>query len=229
VRYALLAFPPFILLLTAGLRGAETGWRRIVACALIAAIGLSSLRNYFFVERYARDDNRSAGGYLSARARAGDLVVATAGYTAQNLRYYYTGPAVTIAAYPAEDGGHAVLQGPGLAPVVVGARYVVSDAVPADLAELTAGHERIWLFASRTYHSDPAGLIAGWLDHRMCRRTVQRWAGVELRFYERPRPAGVCPAVEGRETTSVHDGVTSDRLEGGPSGGSTAAPGRRLR
>jgi mannosyltransferase len=183
VRYAILAFPAFVLFLAAGLRSTGTGRWRLAAYSLIAAIGLWSLWNYFFEARYARDDNRSAGQFLSAEARAGDMVVATAGYTAQNLRYYYAGPAVTIAAYPGERGEAVVVEGPSLAPVVIGARYVVPGAVPTDLAELTAGRERVWLFASRTYHSDPEGLIGQWLDRRWCRMLVQRWTGVELRLY----------------------------------------------
>jgi hypothetical protein len=186
VRYAILAFPAFVLFLAAGLRSTGTGRRRIAAHALIAVIGLWSLWNYFFEPRYSRDDNRSAGAYLTAQARAGDLVVATAGYTAQNLRYYYGGAPVTLVAYPGEGGKPAVVEGPGLAPVVIGARYVVSEAVPTDLAELAEGHDRIWLFASRAYHSDPKGLIVRWLDRRLCRRTVRRWAGVELRLYVQP-------------------------------------------
>jgi len=195
VRYTMLAFPAFLLLLAAGLRGIPAGWRRAGAGMLLAGIGLWSLRNYYFEPRYWRDDNRSAGRYLTGQAQAGDLVVATAGYTAQNLRYYYSGPAVTVAAYPAERGEPVLVEGPGLAPVVVGARYVVPDAVPTDLAELTAGHDRVWLFASRTYHSDPQGLIASWLDRRMCRRTLRRWPGVELRLYAQHRVGRECPAV----------------------------------
>ena len=186
VRYAILAFPAFLLFLAAGLRSVGSGRRRIAVYTLIAAIGAWSLRNYFFEPRYARDDNRSAGRYLTAQAQAGDVVVATAGYTAQNLRFYYGGPAIDLVAYPGQDGKPAPVEGPGFAPVVVGARYVVPEAVPTDLAELAAGHDRIWLFASRAYHSDPQGLIVGWLEGHLCRKAVQAWPGVELRLYVQP-------------------------------------------
>jgi hypothetical protein len=193
VRYTLLSFPAFLLLLAAGVRGVPAGWRRVGTGIVLAGIALWSFRNYFFEPRYSRDDNRSAGAYLTAQARAGDLVVATAGYTAQNLRYYYAGPDVTIAAYPGEDGGPALVNGPGWAPVVVGARYVVADAIPTDLARLVAGHDRVWLFASRSYHSDPHGLVARWLDGRLCRDAVRRWAGVELRLYIQAAAGQACP------------------------------------
>jgi 4-amino-4-deoxy-L-arabinose transferase-like glycosyltransferase len=229
VRYAILAFPAFVLFLAAGLRSTGTGRWRIAAHALIAVIGLWSLRNYYFEARYARDDNRSAGAYLTAQARAGDLVVATAGYTAQNLRYYYGGAPVTLVAYPGEGGKPAVVEGPGLAPVVVGARYVVPEVVPTDLAQLAAGRARIWLFASRIYHSDPEGLIARWLDRRLCGMTLQEWTGVELRLYVQPGVAGDCPVAEGgRGDVTPGGAVSSGRpLEPGTAHGSTPAPERR--
>jgi 4-amino-4-deoxy-L-arabinose transferase-like glycosyltransferase len=244
VRYAILAFPAFVIFLAAGLRSAGTGRRRIAAYMLIAAIGLWSLRNYFFDPRYWRDDNRSAGGYLTAQARPGELVVATAGYTAQNLRYYYGGPAVTLVAYPGEGGKPTVVEGPGFAPVVIGARYVVPEAVPTDLAKLAAGHDRIWLFASRAYHSDPEGLVAQWLDRRLCRRTLQKWPGVELRLYVQPGVGRDCPdagtrATEGEfawsgyfglavETTIARWRVPETARPRAPGGGRPAL-GRRLR
>jgi 4-amino-4-deoxy-L-arabinose transferase-like glycosyltransferase len=196
VRYAMLAFPAFQLLLAVGLLGVPAGGRRLSTGLFLAGICFWSLRNYFFEPTYRRDDNQSAGAYLTDQARAGDLVVATAGYTAQNLRYYYAGPALDVAAYPGDDGRPEPVEGPGFAPVVVGARYVVPDAVPGDLVELTAGHDRVWLFMSRTYHSDPDGLIARWLDRRLCRETSRRWEGVELRLYARPTAGRDCPAWE---------------------------------
>jgi hypothetical protein len=206
VRYAILAFPAFALFLAAGLRSAGSGRRGIAACVLLAAIGLWSLRNYFFEARYSRDDNRSAGRHLTAQARAGDLVVATAGYTAQNLRYYYGGPPITLVAYPGEGGKPALVQGPGFAPVVIGARYVVPETVPRDLAELTAGHDRVWLFVSRAYHSDPEGLIAHWLDRRLCLRALAKWPGVELRLYVQPGGTRDCAEAELRAAYGARAG-----------------------
>jgi hypothetical protein len=206
VRYAILAFPAFALFLAAGLRSAGSGRRGIAACVLLAAIGLWSLRNYFFEARYSRDDNRSAGRHLTAQARAGDLVVATAGYTAQNLRYYYGGPPITLVAYPGEGGKPALVQGPGFAPVVIGARYVVPETVPRDLAELTAGHDRVWLFVSRAYHSDPEGLIAHWLGRRLCLRALAKWPGVELRLYVQPGGTRDCAEAELRAAYGARAG-----------------------
>jgi mannosyltransferase len=194
VRYAMLSFPAYLALLAAGLRGIPAGWRRDVAWVLLAGVCLWSLGNYFFEPRYWRNDNRSAGRFLATQARPGDLVVATAGYTAQNLRYYYRpGPAVPIAAYPAVRGEPVLVEGPGLGPVVVGARYVVPHAVPEHLSRLTAGRERVWLFASRTYHSDPDGLIPAWLNRHLCRTAVRQWPGVELQLYVRAPDRSGCP------------------------------------
>jgi uncharacterized membrane protein len=196
VRYTMLAFPAFLLFLAAGLRGIPSGRRRVAAWVVLAGINGWSLHNYFFESRYWRDDNRSAGQYLTTQAHAGDLVIATAAYTAQNLRYYYGGPAVLVTAYPGEDGSPTLIDGPGLAPVVVGARYVVPGDVPQDLRELTLGHDRVWLFASRIYHSDPNGLITEWLDRELCRTTVRQWSGVELRLYSQAATSRDCPEDE---------------------------------
>ena len=193
VRYAMLAFPAYLTLLAAGLRAVRGRWPRTVACCALAGVGLWSLHNYFFESRYWRDDNRSAGRFLTSEAQVGDLILATAGYTAQNLRYYYRGLPVSLVAYPADGGEPVLVQGPGLAPVVVGARYVVPRAVPTHMVRLTAGHDRLWVFASRSYHSDPEGRIPGWLDRRFCLSELRRWPGVELRLYVRPLDGGECP------------------------------------
>jgi hypothetical protein len=186
VRYAILAFPSFVAFLAVGTQSLSSNWMRISAFGMIAMVSLVSLANYFFDERYHRDNNRAASQFLSDHALPNDLVIVTAAYTAPNLRYYYSGSPVTVRAYPQEadfeEGrGNALYSGSS------GVLFVEPSQFASDIEKIIADQERIWLFSSRTYHSDPHGYIKNFLDREYRRGLHASWVDTNLILYEKSK------------------------------------------
>ena len=141
---------------------------------IIAIISIFSLGNYFYYERYHRDDNRAAGQFLSAQAIPNDLVIASAAYTIQNLRYYYHDKSVRIVGYPQKKDQQAT-----------GALFVKPSQVESDMKKIIGERERFWLFLSRIYHSDPGGYIRKYCDTHFLRDRELKSSGVELVLYKK--------------------------------------------
>ena len=163
VRYVVLAFPAFVVLVAMGiLAHSATGWRAF-AVGAVGVVGVVSLGNYFLDPRYYREDNRSAGAFLAAHAAPGDLVVADAPYTARNLEYYARRADLTIAGYPME---HAASPQQAGAVFRSGAADLPSAVAGSDaeLREIIGGRARFWLFLSRTYHGAPEGDVLQFCD-----------------------------------------------------------------
>ena len=174
VRYAVLSFPPFLVFLTAGTQCFRGNWAKRITFAIIGIICIFSLKNYFFDERYHRDDNRAAGRFLSAHALPNDLVIASAAYTSDNLRYYYQGMPVKIVGYPQKKNQ-----------LETGARFIEPSRVETDLEAILREQERFCLFLSRTYHSDPHGYIRSYCDVHFNRERELKGSGVDLVLYKR--------------------------------------------
>ncbi|RMF57078.1 MAG: hypothetical protein D6743_19420, partial [Calditrichaeota bacterium] len=181
VRYAILSFPPFVAFLVAGTFWLRNNWLRWGSVVAVGVVSVVSLFNYYYVDRFYREDNRSAGEYLSQHAQPGDLVIASAAYTARNVRYYYHGPyPIEVKGYPTDEHAHN-----GLMDKVAGALFVHEDHVGLDLSNIIAGRDHFWLFLSRTYHSDPDGYILRYCDSHFRREITRSWSGVELILFRR--------------------------------------------
>jgi 4-amino-4-deoxy-L-arabinose transferase-like glycosyltransferase len=185
VRYSILAFPPFLIFISAGVVHMNNYWARAVVAAGIFLISLVSLTNYFFNERYHREDNRSASRFLSLQAVPDDLVIASAAYTAQNLRHYYHGERIKIVGYPTHK---SLEEDNSIHPDPPGALYV-EDGHPirGDIEHIIDGRQRFWLFLSRVYDSDPYGAIPEFLNSRYERKLSASWPGTQLILYENRR------------------------------------------
>jgi 4-amino-4-deoxy-L-arabinose transferase-like glycosyltransferase len=185
VRYSILAFPPFLTLISVGIVHTKNYWARSVAAAGIVLISLGSLTNYFFNERYHRDDNRSASQFLSLHAVPNDLVIASAAYTAPNLRYYYQGEPIKIVGYPTHK---SLEEDNSIHPDPPGALYVENDdPIGRDIEHIIGDRQRFWLFLSRIYDSDPYGAIPGFLNTKYSQKLSASWPGTQLILYENRR------------------------------------------
>jgi mannosyltransferase len=184
VRYMILSFPAFAILLTYGVaalgnhRGKQAG---LLAVAVISAL---SLQNYYGDEEYHRDNNRSAGQFLAAHADSGDLVVATAPYTVASLKYYVGRDDVHVVGYPERLKRTAMLRKEETA-----GRWINPQLVSQDMPELIGHRQRFWLFLSRTYHSDPLGHLAAYCDEHFERVMESSWNGTRLILYSKESPA----------------------------------------
>jgi mannosyltransferase len=146
IRHLILASPAFYLILAVGLMTIRKEWPLVfVSClAMMIAGSAHSTQQYFFDEKYAKDDHRSWGEYLKAHAQPGDVIVVDPPHTSQLYEYY-------------ADAGLPWTGLPRLA-------SPEEDTVSA-LEELMAGYERIWLALSRTPPwGDPELLPKKWLE-----------------------------------------------------------------
>jgi mannosyltransferase len=172
VRYGIVAYPAYVILLSAGVwsllspRRSDRG-RLVVGASLLAALlGLSawSLGSLYFDPHYAKEACRELGALLAAETTEQDLVLVNAPYMESAVRYYYAGPAVVIG-YP--------------------------RAGTPDLSTLVANRARVWLVLSRTFHGDREGRLRSLLGERMVEERQERFPGiVAYRFVPRGAASG---------------------------------------
>ena len=146
IRHLIMVSPAFYLILAMGLVTIKKKWPLVFASclALMVAGSAHSTQQYFFNEKYAKDDHRSWGEYLKAHAQPGDVVVVDPPHTAQLYHYY-------------ADAG---LPWTGLPRLVSPTEDTISV-----LEELMDGYKRIWLAFSYTPPwGDPELLPKKWLE-----------------------------------------------------------------
>jgi 4-amino-4-deoxy-L-arabinose transferase-like glycosyltransferase len=145
IRHLIMVSPAFYLILALGLATISKRWRWIFASCLVLIVAGSaySTQQYFYNEKYAKDDHRAWGEYLKAHAQPGDVIVVDPPHIAQIYHYY-------------ADAG---LPWIGL-PRLVSPEEVTISA----LEELMAQYDRIWLALSHTPPwGDPEFLPKKWL------------------------------------------------------------------
>lgn len=146
IRHLILASPAFYLILAVGLMTIKKKWPLVFAsCLALMVVGSAhSTQQYFYNEKYAKDDHRAWGEYLKAHAQPGDIIVVDPPHISQLYHYY-------------ADAG---LPWTGLPQLVNPEEGTVSA-----LEELMAGYERIWLALSYTPDwGDPERLPKKWLE-----------------------------------------------------------------
>jgi mannosyltransferase len=179
-KFLLLATPAFHLLLARGVGGewlapedkdrARAAVRWAVSGVLLIFVVVTSslsLRNYYFDERYARDDYRGVASYISAAGREGDAIILNAPGQVEIFSYYYGGD---LPLYPL----------PGQRPL---------DPVKTKqaLEQIMAQHGQLYVLLWGTDESDPGRFIESWLDQRTF-KTLDSWFGnVRLTIYAVPQ------------------------------------------
>jgi mannosyltransferase len=169
-RYLSVAAPGYLALLAAGLADLSPRWRAGFATAIAVLWGLS-LQHHFFDPRYGKEDMRSAGAFLTARAVPGERIVAA--NTEELIFYYYRGP-VPITTY---------WLGWAKDPVTCAER----------LDRLTAGTKGAWVVLSRGEDLDPTGAFARHLDARDPPAERHDFEGVRVWHLPPAAPSGTVP------------------------------------
>ncbi len=181
-KLLLLATPAFHLLLARGMGGEWLGhpmgagqramtvarWS-VTGVALLFVLGASSqsLANYYFDERYARDDYRGLARYITAAGQEGDAIILNAPGQIDIFSYYYRGPLR-----------------PRLLP---GERPLDESKTEQALEGIVARHRRLFALFWGTEESDPARFIEGWLA-RNTFKALDSWRGnVRLVIYAVPQ------------------------------------------
>ncbi len=158
VRYAILTFPPFVVLLGLGAADRRDVVSRMAAFGMLA-LSLVSLANLYFDPRYAKEDARSLATALAAETAPDDLVVVNAAYMASAVAYYYRGPA-RVVGYPPEPARS------------------LSLAAAEEILALASGHPHVWLILSRTFHGDRTGVLAHVLGSHLTPDRELRFDGI---------------------------------------------------
>jgi mannosyltransferase len=191
VRYMILSFPAFVILLTYGVAAFGSVRWKMGGLLALTIVSVVSLHQYYGDEEYHRDNNRDAGHYLAAHGRPGDLLVASAPYTIASLKYYFGREDVQFVGYPERPKRTAMLRGEE-----PGGRWVNPQLVSRDMPELIGDRDRVWLFLSRTFHSDPWGHLPAFFDEHFERTQESSWNGTRLILYTRRSPIDPQPGHE---------------------------------
>jgi len=179
-KFLLLVAPAFCLLVARGAGGewlttdgegrarAATRWcvAGLLLVSLVSASALS-LRNYYYDERYARDDYRGIASYIGGAGQEGDAIILDAPGQIEIFSYYYRGD---LPIYP-----------------LPGQRPLDEGKTREALEQMVAQHRQLYALFWGTDESDPSRFIEGWLDQRTF-KAVDSWFGnVRLAIYAVPR------------------------------------------
>ena len=160
VRYVAVMLPVVVVTLSAGVaslparRGAWL-WAAIVIFSLV------SLRNYYYVPEYAREDIRGAARYVAENERPGDIVLVPV--VRDVFAFYFEGQAEFFVLYKGQTKS--------------------AEAVLRVVEERTEGFDRLWFVGSRLWHMDPAGRTPSVLEGRYERLDTRRFAGATVTLY----------------------------------------------
>jgi mannosyltransferase len=179
-KFLLLVAPAFSLLVARGVCGewltacgegrarAITRWCLAGLLLLFVVVASAlSLRNYYYDERYARDDYRGIASYISAAGQEGEAIILNAPGQMEIFSYYYHGD---LPVYP-----------------LPGQRPLDEGKTREALEQIVAQHRQLYALFWGTDESDPGRFIEGWLDQRTF-KAVDSWFGnVRLAIYAVPR------------------------------------------
>jgi hypothetical protein len=160
VRHLLIIAPAFYLAVSKGLvflAGRRT-WPLAVAAGLVFLGGnVYATYNYFYDERYSKDDLRSLVYYVRDRFRPGDVLALSDAVIGSAFDYY--APDLPWTALP--HFGHRADQ-----------------QTIRETEKLVGQYERIWFVQDppSTYY-DPEGMVRGWLEEHLLRLDLRDFVG----------------------------------------------------
>ncbi|MBV9120982.1 MAG: glycosyltransferase family 39 protein, partial [Chloroflexi bacterium] len=140
-KFALVALPGFLLLLSAAIAG--LGRWRWPTLGLVLALNGYALYNNYANPAFARDDYRSLARYIATSEAPGDVIVLDAPGQEQIFPYYYQG-ALPSVGLPSE-------------------RPLDETRTAATLATINSRARRVWLVLYGTNGSDPGAFVEHWL------------------------------------------------------------------
>lgn len=150
-RHLIIISPAYYLILAAGLVSLKRLWQPVLAiCLVIFLAGFAySTHNYFFDERYIKDDLRSMFSYVERHSQPGDIVALSDAVICHVFDYYHRGslPWTSLPRY-----------GTPFTPATID-----------EMQKLRDEYERIW-FAygpSGAYYEPTATLAKEWLDDNL--------------------------------------------------------------
>lgn len=192
VRYALLAFPGFLLLLGAGAAALGRLGGRAAVAALILGVCGPALAGYYWNPKYHRENVRGAVRYLNQHAAQGDLVIISAPYMIRVLEFYGLREDMESVGYPPAGTlvGAPTANGPGADPT---GELVDPARLASSLDAIASDRRDVWLVLSRTFHSDPQGHVSRYFASRYLETGRFESTGVKAVRYRRDLPPAAGP------------------------------------
>ncbi|CAN5126831.1 hypothetical protein BH23GEM2_BH23GEM2_04560 [soil metagenome] len=176
VRYAILAFPPAVALIGAGISGVTPKWLRATAWGLVVLTTGGSLANHYFNPKYHREDVRAAAALVSSNAHPGEVVIVSAHYMTSTVQHYLRRDDLRIMRYP--DRGR-----PGIAGFPGPYANPDDDELASAFQRLGQAEGSYWLLLSRTFHSDRDGRLTAESDRLFTREAEFSAPGVRVIRY----------------------------------------------
>jgi hypothetical protein len=131
----------------------------LLAGTLVIGASIVSLQRQYADRALARPDFRTVSHYVEQHAEAGDVVVLVGGHSYPAFAYYFEGD---LAVHPMP---------PDLLPST---RDPLDYRAVAQLAEIAAGRERLWLVLWQDRLADPTGVVLNYLLHTCPRLGVHK-------------------------------------------------------
>jgi mannosyltransferase len=165
---------PLYLLLASGIAQLRYRPTILVAVAILVAVNLVSLRQYY--TSFVKEEWDKAAAYVGERAEKDDMLLFNATWVQIPFDYYfrYQDRSVTKHGAPVDLFDRGILE----------PKMAESD-LPR-LHELIADHERVWLIYSHNWYTDPQNLIPTALSQDLKLLDQHQFSGLEVQLYGKP-------------------------------------------
>jgi 4-amino-4-deoxy-L-arabinose transferase-like glycosyltransferase len=160
VRYVAVMLPVVVVTLSAGVVSLPAG-RGTWLWVAVVLFSLVSLRSYYFVPEYAREDIRGAARYVAENERPGDIVLVPV--VRDVFTFYFDGQAEHFVLYRGQTTS--------------------ADAVQRVVDERTDGFRRLWFVDSRLWHMDAARRTPSVLEERYEKLDTRSFSGATVSLY----------------------------------------------
>ncbi|MEW6617757.1 MAG: glycosyltransferase family 39 protein [bacterium] len=165
VRYVCMSLPAYYLILASGISHVKRKGYRACFILLLILCSSFSLNNYYFNEKYAKEDYREVTKYIGTNAILNDVILITAPSLLVPFNYYYSG----------------WLQRYSFMANQIFINSKISNKAKQELQK----YRRVWLILGRLWESDPENLTKSYFDKNYRRIDSKKFSGLEVICYEK--------------------------------------------
>jgi predicted membrane-bound mannosyltransferase len=162
-RYVILALPAYLCILSAGLLGIRSAFARNAALAIVLALSLLSIWNYYYNGNYARENVKAAARYVESRIEGGECILAP---TVKGVVEHYLDNSFPIYSVNAP-------------------RKAPRNRIDRQLDGVFNECASLWYFRARPWVDDPNGYVLNALESRYDIKVQKEFEGVRLIHFAR--------------------------------------------
>ena len=167
VRHIIPSLLPFFVFLALGLVNVQKKYVQLFCVGIFLCISAISLNNYYFDEKYFREDNRGAVNFLASHSSENDLVICMEPWTPTSLLHYLP-PTKFLT----------------LIPFRTKSKVLTAEQLPVEMQERMAGHDRFWVYYTGSINGGPKGPMEQHFDENYVSRHEFYSSKVKLIQYE---------------------------------------------